>query len=59
MTATTATTYQVTKQFIDGILAGLTVTEETAVKFEPGFTCRGSAWLGSGYTVISVTEVTP
>lgn len=28
--------YIVTKQFVDGLLNGLTVTEETSVKFEIG-----------------------
>jgi hypothetical protein len=28
--------YRVTKQFLTGLLEGLTITEETSVRFKPG-----------------------
>lgn len=49
------TTYTVTKHFTSGLLNGLSVTEQTAVKFETGKAYKG-ALKSSSYTVLSCQE---
>ena len=48
--------YLVTRQFIGGILSGLTHTEITGAKFEVGFVCNNPIG-GSPYKIIAVKEL--
>lgn len=48
--------YRVTKHFIGGLLAGLTATETTPVRFHVGFVCKHPIG-GSPYKVTAVEEV--
>jgi hypothetical protein len=48
--------YLVTKVFIGGMLKGITITEETSVKFQVGFVCRITSG-GSPYRIASVVEL--
>lgn len=48
--------YEVTREFIGGILEGLTHTELTSVRFDIGFTCQNPVG-GSPYTIIACKEV--
>ena len=47
----------VTKRFTDGLLAGLTIRETTAVEFEVGMIVPSGAWTGSGYVVEAVEVI--
>ncbi len=49
-------TFRVTRKFLNGILAGLTHTEETTVEFKVGFRCMRPIG-GSAYEIISVEEI--
>lgn len=54
------TYYIVRKQFISGMLAGLSFNDETAVPhFTPGQIYKSAAVAGERYVVISVTPVYP
>ena len=46
--------YLVTKQFIDGLLKGLTITEKTSVRFEVGKVYSGNA---SAYIVTHCIQI--
>jgi len=48
--------YKVTRQFIGGILNGLTHTEITGAKFEIGFVCWEPIG-GSPYRIIAVEQI--
>lgn len=48
--------YRVTKRFIYGPLAGITIVEVTRVKFAVGFRCEKPIG-GSGYEVLAVEPV--
>lgn len=48
--------YLVTKFFTGGLLKGLSVTEETRVKFEEGFRCPKPAG-GSPYVITKVVPM--
>lgn len=52
-----AARYKITKTFIGGILHGMTIEEQTTVKFEEGFACRKPSG-GSPYKITKV-EVLP
>lgn len=52
-----AARYKITKTFIGGILHGMTIEEQTTVKFEEGFVCRKPSG-GSPYKITKV-EVLP
>lgn len=49
--------YIITKEFIGGILKGLTCTQKTNVKFNVGFICNNPIGGTSPYKIISVLEV--
>jgi hypothetical protein len=48
--------YEVTKTFTSGLLAGLTITETTTVKFVVGFECKKPVG-GSPYRITAVKVV--
>jgi hypothetical protein len=48
--------YEVTKLFIGGILAGLTIVEKTSVKFAVGFECQKPCG-GSPYRIVEVRRI--
>lgn len=48
--------YEITKQFIGGILNGLTIVEFTTVQFAVGFVCHKPIG-GSPYRIVSVRRV--
>lgn len=48
--------YKITKQFIGGLLKGLTITEFTNIKFNTGFVCNKPI-AGSPYKIINIEEV--
>jgi len=48
--------FKITRQFVSGILAGLTYTEVTSVFMPVGFTCLNPIG-GSGYTIIACEPV--
>jgi hypothetical protein len=47
----------ITKRFIEGNLADLTIEELTSVEFEVGTIVPAGAWTGSGYVVEDVKKV--
>lgn len=49
-------TYEITKRFISGNLKGVTITEQTNVRYEVGFVCR-KAIGGSGYVIEAVKTI--
>lgn len=56
---TTKTQYLVTKEFTDGLLAGITINIVTPVEFKPGFVAKAHGWVSpSGYIVRAVKDVT-
>ena len=48
--------FRVTKKFTAGILAGLTYTEVTPVKFKVGFECLKPVG-GSPYVIVAMEEL--
>lgn len=48
--------YRVTRKFIGGILAGLTHTEITSIKFDVGFVCQKPC-AGDPYEIIAVENL--
>ena len=48
--------FRVTKRFFSGLLAGLTITETTAVEFAVGFRCENPIG-GSGYEIMAVERI--
>jgi hypothetical protein len=49
------TTYTITKSFTSGLLKGITVTEQTSIRFEIGAAYKGAV-KSSSYTIISCQE---
>jgi hypothetical protein len=59
MKATTATIlplYRVTKFFTGGLLAGITASEETTVRFDVGFECHKPSG-GSPYKIVGCEQI--
>lgn len=50
--------YTVHKTFLDGALKGMTITEQTSVRFEAGKT-YGGGWTGSRYKVTAIEIIEP
>ena len=48
--------FRITKRFFSGLLAGLTITEMTAVQYAVGFRCKSPVG-GSGYEILAVERI--
>lgn len=49
--------FKVTKQFISGILHGMTITETYSFRPTVGFICKKPCAGSSGYKILAVEEV--